>query len=277
MSAGRYEKKVIMRDTLRGTPEGPVISSVLFSRLALFWPSARNTKVCEWRSESSWGSVSVKGRLSQIHRGILDAIAAHTIVSKRESNGSMTVVINPYQVAKAAGIDASNRKWFENRLKEMRQAEIVIEEPGKVWPSIAGIISEIEEHEEGPDLRGALAGMDSHFLKINFSSLWMKIVDGTLAVRYARLLPDIAELKSGAIQAFVRHVITHTERHGSIEDTLQQINAIRDDMSRNRKNRLLAEIREASEFLSDKFGIEIKGDAFSYRQHRSVRFASPDP
>jgi len=267
---------LVAREDLYGTHFGPAVASVILSRLGIFWPSTRAAAEHEWVAEGPWGKVTMKGRLSQTHRGIMDGIFAHAIASKRTAEGTFVVVVNPYQVMRSAGIKYPKRSWFKDILADMRRAEISIEETGKYWPHVAGIISEYIEHDDGCDLHGAMEGRDGRFMKITFSSAWMRIFDATLAVRYASLLPAISALRSGASQALVRHVITHRTCYGSLEKILTTILALREGMSRSQAYEVVATVHRDAVAMKRDFGIEINGDSLSYSQHAQVKFSSPE-
>jgi hypothetical protein len=272
----KSERAAVARADLYGTHFGPAVASVILSRLGIFWPSTRAAGEHEWAAEGPWGKVTIKGRLSQTHRGIMDGIFAHAIASKRTAEGTFVVVVNPYQVMRAAGIKHPKRSWFKVILLDMRRAEVTIEETGKQWPHVAGIISEFIEHDVCCDLHGAMEGRDGRFMKITFSSAWMRIFDATLAVRYASLLPAISALRSGASQALVRHVITHRTCYGSLEKILTTILALREGMSRRQMYEVLATVRGDAVAMRRDFGIEINGDSLSYSQHAQVKFSSPE-
>jgi len=61
----------------RNIPVGPPIAPVITSRVPLFQPTfKRLANVGAVTQETPWGSVTVEGRLGEIHRKVLDAIFA---------------------------------------------------------------------------------------------------------------------------------------------------------------------------------------------------------
>ena len=264
---------------------GPCVASALISRLSIFWPSKRNVPLSRWEASTQWGKVSVQGRLSQVHRSVLDAIFAFPIAHKRLPNelgepdkGPAIFVVNPYEIATRAGVD-HKRKWLEGILNDLKQADVRIEQRNHC----AGIISEWEDTEENYPLRGGAVPGEAPLIRITVSSAWMKIMDETMSVRYSKLVPLIGSLESGATQALVRFLITHDNARYSLREALAIVGALREEISKSQRNRVVAAVIAERQRLSSDFGINLSesttsecGWAVTYRKHPQVFFASPD-
>lgn len=262
----------------------PCIASVLASRVAVFFPSKRNIDgVSKWESETVWGKVSVKGRLTQNHRAILDAIFAFPICSSRLMDekgnpGPAVFVVNPYLIAKKAGV-CTNREWLEGTiLEEMRTATVLIESKSdnKTSCQCAGIVSEWKK-DETFNHRGVVK--ESSLLRITISAAWMTLMDETMGVRYAPLVEKIGKIQSGATQALVRFLLTHTNARFWLKDALTILNAIGPDSSRQVISKTIKSVVENQEVLEREFGIRLEKKEskwlVSYSKHDDVVLSSP--
>lgn len=259
--------------------ENPCVASVLASRVAIFLPSKRNAKIGRWDAETSWGKVSVEGRLTQNHRAVLDAIFAFPLLASRLKNkgefDEAVFIINPYFIAKKAGV-SHDRDWFENTiLEELRTAKVRIEtKNGSVH--CAGIISEWERNETY-EHKGVIKEMTT--IKIRVSSAWMRIMDETMVVRYSKLIEKIGKMESGAAQGLVRFLLTHREAHYRLKEALIAIKAIDDETSKQNAYKTIKAIVANREYLAENFGIAIdkKNEEWfiDYKKHAEVSFSPP--
>ena len=262
----------------------PCIASVLASRVAVFFPSKRNLDgKARWEGETSWGKVSVEGRLTQNHRAILDSIFAFPICSSRlEENGKAgpaVFIVNPYEITKKAGT-SSDREWLEETiLEELRKATLRIESKnqGKLSVHCAGIVSEWERVETFKH-RGAVA--ESTLLRITISAAWMRLMDETTVVRYAPLVEKIGRIRSGATQALIRFLLTHSNKvKFDLKKTLEVLNAIGPESSRQVISKTVKNILSNKDMLESEFGIVLDKERVewkvSYSQHAQVLFSKP--
>ena len=198
-------------------PVGPPIAPALPSRVPVFQPTFKSAKPGPWTHETAWGKVTVEGRLTGIHRKVLDAIFGSCIESKRLATGALAMLVDPYKIEKLAGI-AKNPKWLRTLLEDMRVVKVTIEtRDGGKWYQ-AGIVSEF-----GVSAREADDGREQWLVTI--SAAWMNIFDTSLVVRYRELLPLLAQLRSGPVYAVALHVLTHGEGYFDVADLFRRVMA----------------------------------------------------
>ena len=112
----------------RTVPAGPAIAPVLISRVPVFEPtfrrSARSAQTTVWTT--AWGTVSVQGRLTEMHRKILDAIFGYRLNAHRLETGAQAFLIDPYTVENAAR-GAHNPGWLRGMLQDMIASRVTID------------------------------------------------------------------------------------------------------------------------------------------------------
>ncbi len=264
---------------------GPVVAPVHISRVPVFEPTFKRP----YRSENeefrtSRGVVRVNGKLTATHRKILDAIFAEALHTEdMGEDGPMVVVVDPFSVAKTAGVSRHHPKWLRGKLDEMQSATVELTRlkngiPGdRFWGQI---ISEVRESD---DFRVALPGGafvgDRALWEVTISAVWMRLYDTDLVVRYALLLPEINQLAHGATHAFALHVLSHRRHTRYIDDILRDVGALRDGMTRVAQEAVRQSIREEAAALK-RLGIHLvlggTGELrVDYSQHPQVRFKNP--
>lgn len=255
-----------------------VTASVLSSRIPIFSPSLSFGKT-NWSVETRYGKVSVSGSLTQIHRNILDATFEFALDMRMMENGAVQILFDPFIITK---ITASSRdyKWLKSIFSDLKLAKVTITNSvGYEYGREAEIVSEIDwSHRQVRMPSGKLkkVGELNGFRKmmvVTISSFWMKIHRESLGVSYGPLIHDISMLKSGVLQALVRHCITHRELNVNLEKILTELGALDEKTSRAKRYRVLKTVREADLSI---FGINIKNDNVFYKQHKLVRFKNPE-
>jgi hypothetical protein len=217
-------KRLEVGKTIDYEKDDPFIASVEISRVAIFYASRKSIPHGDkiWEAKTPWGSVTVKGRLTQTHRSVLDAIFAFPITSARYMDkgqpGPATFVINPYEIAKKAGLNPTNRKWLEKVIfEDMRVASIELKDKKGETICCGGIISDWSRDESFPH-RGAVDEMS--LLRVTISAAWMRLADETLGVCYSNLVEKIGVIKSGYIQSMIRTFLTQS---GSVKYSLDRV------------------------------------------------------
>jgi len=198
-------------------PVGPPIAPAIISRVPVFQPTFKRGKTGIWKWETAWGTATVEGRLTGIHRKVLDAMFGSCVDSWRVATGAVTLLIDPYKVVTLAGI-AKDNKRLRALMEEMRVAKVTIEaSDGKTWFQ-AGIVSEIR-----------ISGVDSDDGRdqwlVTISATWMNIFDTSLVVRYRNFLPTLAGIRSSTVHAIALHVLSHQEGYYDVEDLLKRVGA----------------------------------------------------
>lgn len=244
---------------------------VLASRCPVFAPSIRQG-MTDWSIETPFAIATVKGKLTQIHRNLLDAACAFAIDYRTLENGALEVLVDPYTIATKTG-SSRDYKWLESKLHDMKVADVDIVDLKNDLRHHGGIVSEWREAKRRVPMPGGKLTGDRPLLAITISAAWMRIYSSTLTVQYKDLIESIARLPSGVQQALVRYCLTNRELNKQLESVLVEIGAITPATSRRQRFAILKEIREAN--LSF-FGIEIRNDIVFYKQHKSVTFKNAE-
>ncbi len=260
--------------------DSPCIASVLASRVAIFHATKKSIHGAEetWEAKTKWGSVAVRGRLTQTHRSVLDAIFAFPLASSRYMEngkpGPAVFLISPYQIAKKAGVDPTKRKWLEDViLEELRVASVVLKNEDGETLHAGGIVSEWHRDEKF-EHRGIVG--ETSLIRITISAAWMKLMDETLGVRYAHLVEKIGKIHNGPTQALIRFLITHNKANYKLKEALAWIGAIRPEMTRQAVSKTIKDVVANKAALLDDFGISVeqRNDVWfvQYSKHKDVMF-----
>lgn len=249
---------------------GPKIAPVITSRLPIFAPSLKRVDVTYWESSTAWGKVTVNGKLTQIHRGIIDAIFAFAIDSRQLSTGALELLVDPYKITKATGSDR-HRFWIIGKLRDMQQASVTIEAKGLLHGG--AIVAEWREANRKVPLPGGVLNGERPLLAVTITAVWMRIYNWSVAVRYRNLMPAIEALHSGAGRALARFCITHNQVSLPLQEALSIIRAIRPNMTDRAIRKVRAEVRADSEGLTT-LGIKILNEMVIYHKHPEVSFSS---
>jgi len=241
-------------------------SPVLASRLPVFYPSLKKGKT-DWHVKNVYGEVKVSGNLTQIHRNLLDAIFAFSIKTREFENGSMELLVDPFQITSITKSDR-HHEWLLEKLYEMKMANVELTD-AKGLRHWGGIVSEWREANISKSLPGGAMTGERKFYAITISSVWMRLYKTSLTVNYKEFIGEISSLKSGVLQAIARHCLTHQELNKKLDELLMELGAINETTSRTRKYEISKEVRDAD--LS-KFGITIKNDVVFYKKQESVKF-----
>ena len=243
---------------------------VLVSRCPVFAPSIKQGRT-EWSLPTPWGSASVRGNITQIHRNILDAIFAYALDTKPMSTGAIEVLVDPYVIATKTG-SSRDYQWLQRKLHDLKIADVeIIDEHG--LRHSGGIVSEWREANRRVPMPGGALHGDRPLLAITISAAWMRLYSSALTVSYRELLPAIAVLRHGVLQALVRFCITHRVLNMPLDNALRYIKAI-DDKTTKRQYYLTRKIVIDADLKQ--FGIEIQNNVVLYKQHELVRFKNPE-
>lgn len=134
------------RKKVTGPPVGPIIAPAIISRVPTFQPTFRRGR-SDGMNETfvtQFGAVRVAGRLTEIHRKVLDAVFASAIEEYDAPTGAKAFLVDPYQIATVAHV-AHKRQWLDNIMRDMRKADVLIIDHKTGLEHHAGIISEYRE------------------------------------------------------------------------------------------------------------------------------------
>ncbi len=257
-------------------PVGPVIAPAIISRVPTFQPTFRRGQPrgmdATWTTP--WGSVRVAGRLTEIHRKVLDAIFSDNEGEFEMETGAKAFLVDPYRLAKAAQV-GQNTQWLKSIMEDMRVAVVHIVDTHTGLEHHAGIVSEYlvsSQHASQPG--GALTG-DRSLMVATISAAWMRIHHMSLTVHYRNLLPIVNTAQHGATHALALHVLSNATYNRALVQALTDIGALREGMTDRGQRKVIAEVLEEQKLLAV-LGIQIGANrVVYYHQHAQVTFANP--
>ena len=179
------------------------------------------------------------------HRKVLDALFATALDTFRhtttpQQSGAMSLLIDPYQVAKLAGVATGHPQWLYGILEDMRVARIELHDKTTGGVHWAGIVSEVNVQSSARvPLPGGCKHGDRPLWRVTISSAWMRIYDTSLVLRYRNALPALGQITSGATHALALHILTHAGGSYDAESVLSIVGAITPDTSDRQRRRLL--------------------------------------
>ena len=83
-------------------------TTVSQSRLRLFQPTCRPVKIRE-TFETSWGTVTVNGRLGQVHQNVLESYLYYCEESFVLPDGTIKLLCDPYRIRKYSNLSNINQ------------------------------------------------------------------------------------------------------------------------------------------------------------------------
>jgi len=254
---------------MKKTGKNMMTAPALASRCPVFAPSIKSG-MTDWNITTIYGTASVRGKLTQIHRNILDAIFGFALAIDQMQTGAMEILVDPFVIATQTG-SSRDYKWLESKLADMKAADVKIVD-AEGLPHRGGIVSEWRVSKRRVAMPGGALQGDRALLAITISAAWMRLYNNSLTVGYRDLIKPIAELETGVLQALVRYCLTHRELNKKLDDILTEIGAIGPTTGLRKHERARKSVIDAD--LS-KFGIKVKNEIVFYKKHADVRFRNP--
>lgn len=170
--------------------------------------------------ESQWGKATIRGRITQVHRTIIDSLLCdYQQYSARD--GGVIVLADLYGLASTVlggtrpGL--SDARWLIERIEDLRRASLRIEPAGTDIVVHTGIVTKHAYAQSGRQYAVA------------FAPEYVRYVQGGRPMHYTRdELRAIAGLP-GVAQAVVRHMRSHRPGTRYYIDTVLRAVGIRDD------------------------------------------------
>ena len=248
---------------------------VITSRCGIFSPTIRQGKT-NWSGNSRWAEVVVKGEITQIHRGVLDAIFGYALDSRILETGEVEILFDPYQIAKVTG-SSRDYKWLASKInksifKDLGDVMVCVKDIDTGVTYTGGIVSDWRSANVRKSMPGGALTGHRLLMSVTISAVWMRLHLDIMCVEYRELMPAISRLKAGVLQALVRFCLTHCVLNMKLEEVLRHIGAIDDKTSKRTCQRLIKIVNESDLSV---FGILIKNNIVFYMQHDQVKFKNP--
>lgn len=228
--------------------DGLPTSTVHQSRLQLSQPTRRPKDITR-NIETPWGHGVVVGKYGQAHVDFIEAIFRNTERKRRDEDGAIEIIVDPYKVRKTAG-GGKQISWQQMQVLKMDVMRVVIDLRGNALhsPITGHIIDQIIESKiKAPSRPGTIHGGDRWLWYVKLGPAFVRFVDDDLRLYYDPT--QIAALDTGIAQAVARHVATHkTQPSGGwkIDELIKAVGAGSTSKSMWERRR---EIREDAEGL----------------------------
>jgi hypothetical protein len=253
-------------------------TTISFIRCAIFAPTLKSVKNKDIIFENAWGKLKILKRynkLTQMHINVLDAIMDNKAVIIKLPNGEIAVKFIPYAVLKMLGQEKNkNYKWLQQKLDDLISTVIEVETKDNVTHE--GILHKarwsktkiLNFNTQNVGLKGNQEHFGYYYV-IVFNAEFAKFFDIEINLNYKKILPDIINIKSGILQAFVRFCISHNELNMTLDDVLKNIRAF-DGITERQRQRIKKGIKYNIALLWDKFKIRIKENGIVMHDHNDI-------
>jgi hypothetical protein len=203
----------ILAEKRRNQPDIGV-ATITLNRLPVFQPTLR-AKYREEAYESPYGRITIKGRLGQNHKSLLETILyLRKLYDLDEENMRLRVLYNEYEVKKhlTTGSTTYNYKGYKQLIEDMKQAHVSV---GTI--ASGPIIKEIRPSDNySRKTKGNLPvikGKEIPYMIVEFGSVINYLIAKELRFTYDPRA--ILQLQNGISQAVTRYVKTHKNHPGA--------------------------------------------------------------
>jgi hypothetical protein len=184
------------------------VTTITLNRLPIFQPTLR-AKYQEKTFESPYGKITVKGRLGQNHKSLLEIILyLRKLYDLDEENMSLRVLYNEYEVKKylTTGSTTYSYEGYKQLVEDMKQAyiELGTMPSGKL---IEGITPSNNYWRKTKGNLSAVKGKELPYMIVEFGNAISYLVSKELKFTYNP--KPIAQLQNGISQAVARYLKTH--------------------------------------------------------------------
>lgn len=226
-------------------------TSATESRVPIFAPTSRLGRQIEHRWKNQWGEMELTGKLTQIHRSILDVILSNARFVEMEC-GAVVCLISKYELLSRLGKKdgGTERRWLENKLEELRTAKLTIriKRNGSEHGVTTGIVREYSWLERGAR---------KHFA-IVLTPEYVRFIEADIGIRYSEeQLTQITRLP-GIAQAVTRFTLSHKTLNMHLEDILRALGMTTETISDRVFRRHIKTVLDQRVVLKD-LGIAITG------------------
>ena len=239
----------------RNTKSKPPVCVTHESKLPVFQPTRRPSRVRQQRFDTAYGSVTVTGKLGQGHRDVLDAVMACAERSKVE-DGRLSVLVDPYQLRKTVSSGRGGGMFpydhIRRLLRDLRTAEVDMDMPALRLRVTDGILADFEESAitkaSEPWEFQTTSGGPRPMLKVTFGKNWTRMLAMDLSVVYQ--LPIVIGMRHGASQATARYCLSHRKVNDTLDGILVKIGYDPIGKTPRAVNKVKAEIRSDAKALA---------------------------
>lgn len=181
------------------------ISTVHQARLQLYQATKKPRRITR-RTETQWGSVTVEGKIGQVHAGLMEALFTCAEKTRTLETGQVQLLVDPYKVRTTTyGGDQGSHEGIWSMLRDLMGVVIEFEVPEQRLKALGHILEDVGE---SPMTRiNPLTGKDRPMWRVTVAKAFVRIMAEDLPLHYDP--KPIARLATGIAQAVARHVATH--------------------------------------------------------------------
>jgi hypothetical protein len=190
------------------------VTTVTLNRLPLFQPTLRAVHR-EATFESPHGKITVRGRLGQNHKSLLETILyLRKLYDLDEENMSLRVLYNEYEVKKylTTGSTTYNYKGYKQLIEDMKQAHIEIETMPPE-PIIKGITPSNNYRRKTKGNLPSVKGKELPYMIVEFGNAISYLIIKELRFTYNP--KPVIQLQNGISQAIARYIKSHKNHPSS--------------------------------------------------------------
>ena len=232
--------------TMKSRP-GQFVCVTYESKLPIFQPTRTPKYTEEWEHKTTWGSVTVKGKLGQGHRDVLDSLLFGSEAQKIADDQRLQILIDPYRLRRFVSLGRSvlPHEYITNLLQDLMEAEVDIDIPYLKLRITDGILSGFGKSSttkmpsKGMEAIGVVA--PRHMMKVSFGQHWTQLLQADLKVKYP--LKHVIGLRHGASQAIARYCLSQRKIHDTLDGLLERVGYDTTDKTHRAVNKTKEDIR----------------------------------
>ncbi|MCL4428136.1 MAG: hypothetical protein M1276_03975 [Deltaproteobacteria bacterium] len=255
-------------------------TTVSIVRSGIFAPTLKATKTDrDIIFENNWGKLKILkkyNQLTQTHINILDSIFANAAEIRKFETGEIGIKFGINKVLKTLGQTGTNYEWLQRKLDDLISTVVEIETKNNVTHE--GILhyarwsktpnpNALKKNTSG--LKYYKKGSCGYYYSIVFNTEFTRFFDIEINLNYLKILPEILNLKSGVLQAFVRFCISHNELNMQLSEILGNIRVLEGATDRRRRQ-IIKEVKDNAALLYEKFKIKIDKNNIVKYKHKNA-------
>ena len=177
------------------------------ARLQMYQPTKKPQKTSQ-KIETSWGTVTVDGKIGQVHASLMEALFICAEKTRNFDDGRIQLLVDPHKVRKMTyGGSEGSHEGIWRLLKDLMAVVIEFEVPSQKLRALGHILEDVEDSEKTKI--NPLTGKQRPLWRVTVAKAFMKINYEDLPLHYDP--QKIAKLDTGIGQAVARHVATHKQ------------------------------------------------------------------
>ena len=251
------------------------VTTITLNRLPIFQPTLR-AEYREASFESPHGRITVRGRLGQNHKTLLEAVLyLRKLYDLDEENMRLRVLYDEYEVKKhlTKGATTYSYEGYKQMLEDMKQAYVILEAREQMQIIEGNLIKGIKpSNNYSKKSKGNLPpvkGKNIPYVILEFGEVVSYLFSKELKFTYDPR--PIANLRSGISQAVARYLQTHRSHPPAGYHLRQLIEILEGKMENKRWWTVKEYLKEDAKYLRQlNIDIDFKKDRLFVTENASV-------